>query len=99
MNELFCVCVGMDGDINNLHTITLVWHIGWWSAVARRTRRILRSVLVGWSCGEHELRLLHDDRLVFGVFTFLLALCVGGFEFVHLHGVFPYHLDGGNLWG
>jgi hypothetical protein len=31
---------------------------------------------------------------VFGVFTFLLALSVGGFEFVHLHGVFPYHLEG-----
>lgn len=84
----------MDGeDINNLHTITLVWHIGRWSAVARRTRRILRSVLVGWSGCEHELRLLHDDRLVFGVFAFLFTLGVGGFKLVYLHGVLPYHLE------
>jgi hypothetical protein len=80
------------GDVNNLHTITLVWHIGRRRAITGRTRRVLWRVLITWSRGEHELWLLHDDRLVFGVFAFLLALSVGGFELVHFHCVLPYHL-------
>lgn len=86
-----------EDDSNNLHTITLVWHIwrrrtvGTWRSLCK-----LRRILIGWTSGEHELGFLHDDGLVLGVFAFLFTLGVGCFKLIHLCRVLPYHLQNDN---